>query len=29
MRGAAIRSISARKANGREIREHEQNTRQD
>ena len=29
MRGSAIRIISARKANGREIREYEQNTRQD
>ena len=29
MRGAAIRIISARKANGREVREYEQNTRED
>ena len=29
MRGPAMRIISARKANGREVREHEQNTRQD
>ena len=29
MRGSVIRIISARKANGREVREHEQNTRQD
>ena len=29
MRGSAIRIISARKANGREVREYEQNTRPD
>ena len=29
MRGSAMRIISARKANGREVREYEQNTRQD
>ena len=29
MRGSAMRIISARKANGREGREYEQNTRQD
>ena len=29
MHGSAMRIISARKANGREVREHEQNTRQD
>ena len=29
MRGSAMRIMSARKANGREVREHEQNTRQD
>ena len=29
MRGSVIRIISARKANGREIQEYEQNTRQD
>ena len=29
MRGSAMRIISARKANRREVREHEQNTRQD
>ena len=29
MRGSVIRIISALKANGREIREYEQNTRQD
>ena len=28
MRGSIIRIISARKANNREVREHEQNTRQ-
>ena len=28
-RGSAIRIISARKANGREVREYEQDTRQD
>lgn len=28
MRGSIIRIISARNANGREVREHEQNTRQ-
>ena len=29
MRGSAMRIISARKANGREVREYERNTRQD
>ena len=29
MRGSAMRIISARKANAREVREYEQNTRQD
>ena len=29
MRGSAIRIISARKANGREVREYEQDTRED
>ena len=29
MRGTSIRIISARKANSREVREYEQNTRQD
>ena len=29
MRGSAMRIISARKANGREVREHERNTHQD
>ena len=29
MRGSAIRIISARKANGREVREYEQDARQD
>ena len=29
MRGSAMRIISARKANGREVREYEQNARQD
>ena len=29
MRGSAIRIISARKANGREVRQYEQNARQD
>ena len=29
MRGSATRIISARKANGREVREHERNTHQD
>ena len=29
MRGSAIRVISARKANGKEVREHERNARQD
>ena len=29
MRGSAIRIISARKANGKEVREYEQDTRQD